>query len=118
MIRCFYHRKKKYDKKVRSIKIYRAESSYDSVVLAKELFFDFEGKLIKCARHSRDYAEPSLTYFFYTDAGKIFLEVRIGENKYDTIYTYRNFDKQNRYTEEISYYVTSKELNKLTESPS
>ncbi|HEX8545912.1 MAG TPA: hypothetical protein VF691_03060 [Cytophagaceae bacterium] len=102
------------DKKLKSIKLYRFSTGYNKMLFEKELFFDFDGKIVKTAYSSSENPDSSFTYIFYNDQKKIYLEVFIGSNKYDTIYTLRNFDEQSHIIEEIKYNIKRKELNELT----
>jgi len=107
----FLSEKKSYGKKVKSIKIHRFSTTYQKMLLEKELFFDFKGKLLKVAFYSDEDPDTAFTYMFYNDRGKIFLNVSVERNKYDTVYTLRNFDAQNHIKEEIQYNIKRKELN-------
>ncbi|MBC7450738.1 MAG: hypothetical protein H7259_04550 [Cytophagales bacterium] len=103
--------KKTYDKKVKSIKVYRFSTTYQKDLLEQELFFDFKGKLLKSAYYSSESSDTSFNYIFYNDKGKIFLDVAIGSNKYDTTYTLRNFNNHNLIKEKIQYNIKRKELD-------
>lgn len=110
----FLSEHKSNNKKLKSIKVYRYSSNYDKMIFENEMFYDYKGNLIKRASYSIDYKEPSFIYYFYNNKGKIYLEISISNNKYDTIYTYRNFDKLNHVTEEIVYNIKRQELESFT----
>jgi hypothetical protein len=102
------------DQKLKSTKLYRYSTVKNKMLFEKELFFDFKGRPILNASYSIDNSTPSYTHFYYDEEGRNYLEVYIGSNKYDTIYTLRNYNKQNHITEEIEYNIKRKELQKYT----
>src|SRR6478736_3798029 len=62
-------------KKVKSVKLYRYSDVYDTMFFVRELFFDFNGKVVKSAYHSHESNEVGYTYYFYNDKAKNYLEV-------------------------------------------
>ncbi len=100
------------EKIIKSISVYRFSSAAQNMVLQDSILLDREGKPV--VRMTPYGSGISSTYYFYDDRGNRFLDVTILENKYDTLYTLRKFDRYNRAYASIRYNVTRKELDYFT----
>lgn len=95
-----------------SISVYRFSSATQTMLLQDSILLNREGKpVVKMTPYS---SGLSSTYFFYDNRGNGFLDVTILENKYDTLYTLRRFDRFNREYMSVQYNITRKELDYLT----
>ncbi|PKV67420.1 hypothetical protein [Pontibacter ramchanderi] len=102
------------DQNLKSIKLYQYSTGYGKMLLDKEFFFDFKGKPVRSVAYSADGADFSHTYYFYNDLGQNYLDVYIGSNKYDTVYTFRNYNEQNHVIDQAEYNTKGNGLIKYT----
>jgi len=97
---------------IRSISVYRFRSDSPDGMLQDSILLNKEGKPV--IRISPYESGPYFTYYFYDDHGNRYLDINIGSNKYDTLYTLRQFDRYHHAMKTIQYNITRKELQFLT----
>lgn len=96
---------------IRSIAVYRFSDPAKAFILQDSIILDKKGRpAVKMTPYGGRY---SSTFYFYDAQGKRYLDITLLENKYDTLYTLRRFDRFNRPRVEIQYNITRKELNYL-----
>ncbi len=97
---------------IRSISVYRVGSEDQGTMLQDSMLLNKEGKPV--LRISPQGSGPSYTCFYYDDRGNRYLDIMIYSNKYDTVYTLRQFDRYHHAQKTIQYNITRKELQYLT----
>jgi hypothetical protein len=96
--------------RIRSVSVYRTTER--GTMLQDSILLDNEGKPV--LRISPYESGPSCTYYYYDDQGNRYLDVMVNSNKYDTLYTLRQFDQYHHALKAIQYNITRKELQYLT----
>ncbi|MUP39142.1 hypothetical protein [Labilibaculum euxinus] len=96
--------------KIKTICIFRFSTGYQKMLFEQKIKFNKNGKPILSAHLDLDSSDSSFVYYFYDDQNNRFLDVSIGSNKYDTIYTFRKFDTYSHVQDEINYNIKRKEL--------
>ncbi len=98
--------------RISSISVYRVSSAAQDGTLQDSILLNREGKPV--LRISPHESGPSHTWYYYDDRGNRYLDIMINSNKYDTLYTLRQFDRYQHAAKTIEYNITRKELRFLT----
>lgn len=98
--------------RIMSISVYRVNSDGQDGTLQDSILLNREGKPV--LRLSPHESVPSYTWYYYDDLGNRYLDIMINSNKYDTLYTLRQFDRFQHAAKTIGYNITRKELQFLT----
>lgn len=100
------------DKPIRSISVYRIGQADQGAMLQDSILLNKEGQPV--LKISPQGSGPSYTYYYYDKRGNPYLDIMLYSNKYDTIYTLRQFNRYNHAQKTIQYNITRKELQFLT----
>jgi hypothetical protein len=98
--------------RIRSISVYRLRTDDQGTMLQDSILLNAEGKPV--LRITPYESGPSCTYYYYNDQGNPYLDVMVNSNKYDTLYTLRQFDRYHHAMKAIQYNISRKELQFLT----
>ncbi|HEX2921024.1 MAG TPA: hypothetical protein VHO50_07660 [Bacteroidales bacterium] len=99
-------------KRINSISVYRLSSDAAEETLQDSILLNSEGRpVLKISPHE---SGPSYTWYYYDAKGRLYLDIMINSNKYDTLYTLRQLDMYNHASKTIEYNITRKELQFLT----
>ncbi len=99
-------------KPIRSISVYRVGLEDQNGMLQDSILLNKEGRPV--LKISPQGSGPSYTYYYYGERGNPYLDIMIYSNKYDTIYTLRQFDRYNHAQKTIQFNISRKELQFLT----
>jgi hypothetical protein len=100
------------DKLIRSILVYRVDPADQGTMLQDSILLNKVGKpVVRITPHE---SGPSYTYYYYDERGNGYLDIMIYSNKYDTLYTLRQFDRYQHAQKTIQYNITRKELQFLS----
>jgi len=97
---------------IKTISVYKGNSDNKDERLQDSILLNREGyPVIRISPYDPD---PAYTYFYYDTKGNRYLDINISSNKYDTIYTLRQFDRYHHAMKTIQYNITRKELQFLS----
>lgn len=97
---------------ISSISVYRVGAADQGAMIQDSILLNREGKPV--LRISPQGSGHSHTYYYYDDQGNRYLDIMIYSNKYDTVYTLRQFDRYHHVHKTMQYNITRKELQYLT----
>jgi hypothetical protein len=97
---------------IKSISVYRIGSADQGAMLQDSIVLNKEGKPV--LRISPQGSGPAYTFYYYDDQGNGYLDILINSNKYDTLYTLRQFNRYHHAQKTIQYNIIRKELQYLT----
>jgi hypothetical protein len=98
--------------RIMTISVYRPGSPGEGGRLQDSIFLNKNGDPV--LRISPYESGPSYTYYFYDTKGDRYLDIMINSNKYDTLYTLRQFDRYHHARKTIQYNISRKELQFFT----
>lgn len=98
--------------RIRTISVYRHRSDSQGEMLQDSILLDREGRPV--LRISPYESGPACTYYYYDNRNNRYMDIMVNSNKYDTLYTLRQFDRYHHAVKTIEYNITRKELQFLT----